>query len=175
MAPTEQFIQRLKALKEGERSRLRELAGQPLDESVPGFDLFTGLWWPLRQDSPAAPRRETSWLVAKLYGAAPVPHVRDESAFLPVVLGRCEPRDDFGRKRYRQRFDALLQAPLAALEPHLRWALCVVADAVEARRASGADWARLLHDLSTWDRGEGHRRGKDVREEWACQYLEAAR
>jgi hypothetical protein len=170
MSQTEQFIRRLEALKEGERSRLRRLAGQRLDESVPGFDLFTGLWWPLRQKSPVAPRRETSWLVAKLYGAVRVRHVPQDCAFLPVVLGKCEPRNAFARQRYRRRFDALLQAPLAAIEPGLRWALSVV-----ARRASGVDWVRLLNDLSKWDRGEEHRPGKDVREEWACQYLEAAK
>jgi hypothetical protein len=170
MTPTERFIERLKALKEGERSRLRRLAGQGLDKSVPGFDLFTGVWWPLRQKSPAAPRREASWLVAKLYGAVRVPHVPQDCAFLPVVLGRREPHDDFGRERYRRRFDALLQAPLAALEPHLRWALCVA-----ARRASGVDWVRLLNDLSKWDRDNEDPGGTDVREKWACQYLEAAK
>jgi len=170
MSQTEQFIQRLEALKKGERSRLRRLAGQPLDESVPGFDLFTGLWWPLRQSTQFAPRRETSWLVARLYGAVRVPHVPQDCAFLPVVLGRREPHDDFGREPYRRRFDALLQAPLAAIEPGLRWALSVA-----ARRPSGVDWVRLLNDLSKWDRGNEDPSGTDVREKWACQYLEAAK
>jgi hypothetical protein len=115
------------------------------------------------------------------------------------MLGRYEPREGFGRKRDRQRFDTLLQSPLASpagsmrltsptsrfdtllqsplasLEPHLRWALSVVADAVTARRVSGPDWAQLLDDVSSWDRGEEHRGGRDVREKWACQYLEAAK
>jgi len=197
MTQTVKFIQRLEALKEGERSSLRRLGGQQLDGSVPGFDLFTGLWWPLRKRNQAAPRRETSWLVAKLYCARPMPYVgqkctpaapgeacscarcpapvRQKCASLPAVLGRCEPRNDFGRKRYRQRFDALLQSPLAALEPHLRWALSVVADAVTAGRVSGPDWAQLLDDVSSWDRGEEYRRRGDVREKWACQYLEASK
>jgi len=59
------YINRLEDLQEGERSRLRRLAGMPLDAALPGFDLFTGLWWPLRQASPVAPRRETSWLVGE--------------------------------------------------------------------------------------------------------------
>lgn len=168
MSHSEKFIHRLQALKEGERSRLRRLAGQPLHESLPGFDLFTGLWWPLREKSQAAPRRETSWLVAKLYAATAVPHVKE--AVLPVVLARCEPRDDFGRKRHRRRFDALLQAPLAGLEPHLRWALSEA-----ARPASGLDWVQLLDDLRTWDRGQERPGGKHIREKWACQYLEAAK
>ena len=69
MTPTDRFIERLENLKEGEQSRLRTLAGRSLDERLDGFDLFTGLGWPLRQTSPVAPRRETSWLVAKLFGA----------------------------------------------------------------------------------------------------------
>jgi CRISPR type I-E-associated protein CasB/Cse2 len=177
MTQTEQFIRRLEALKEGERSRLRRLAGQPLDETIPGFDLFTGLWWPLRKRSPAAPRREGSWLVAKLYGAFPIPHVQPgeagRGAILPHVLGECEPREEFRRKRFRGRFDALLQATLPGLEGHLRWALSVVADAVQKQRCSGLDWAQLLQHLSIWDRGDEHRLGRDVRDIWAEEYLNA--
>lgn len=121
------FIQRLEDLKEGERSRLRRLAGQPLDATLSGFDLFTGLWWPLREKNKFAPRRETSWLVAKVYGAFPIAHLRsgDKAArpTLARVLGRCEPHDDYGRPRFRTRFDGLLCSHLSALEPHLRWAL----------------------------------------------------
>ena len=178
MTPTVQFIQQLQALKEGERSRLRQLAGQPLDESLPGFDLFTGLWWPLRQLNQKAPRRETSWLVAKLYGAFPIPYVPSEGTTqaLACVLGRCEPSDHDrdGKRRYRQRFDALLQSPLSNLEPHLRWALSVVADAIAAKKCSGLDWAQLLDELSAWHNGE---EASHVRtcEKWASQYLDAAK
>jgi hypothetical protein len=66
MTPTEQFIHKLEELQEGERSRLRRLAGQALDETLPGFDLFTGLWWPLRKDNPRAPERGSAWLVSCL-------------------------------------------------------------------------------------------------------------
>ena len=177
MTQTEKFIRKLEELQEGERSRLRRLAGQPLNQTVPGFDLFTGLWWPLREESQTAPRRETSWLVAKLYGAFPIPHIRQDgmASALARVLGKCEPRDEHGRPRFRDRFDALLCSPLSALEPHLRWALSVVADAVEKGKSPGLNWAQLLDDLSIWDRGEEHRRRTDIREEWACQYLTAAK
>jgi len=179
MTQTDQFIRRLDALKEGERSRLRTLAGKSLDETLQGFDLFSGLWWPLRQQNQAAPRRETSWLVVKLFGAFPVRHVRSDrpeaGPTLARILGWCEPHDEHARPRFRGRFDALLCSPLSALEPHLRWALPVVADAVTARRATGLDWVQLLDDLSIWDRGEEHRRGIDVRQDWARQYLEAAK
>ena len=68
MSQTAKYIKKLSDLQEGDRSRLRRLAGRPLDATLQGFDLFTGLWWPLRAKSPATPRREPSWLVAKLFG-----------------------------------------------------------------------------------------------------------
>ena len=178
MSQTIRFIRQLENLKEGERSRLRRLAGQPLDHALAGFDLFTGLWWPLRQGSPVAPRRETSWLVAKLYGAFPVPNEQGET--LPRVLGRCEPPDLHDRSRFRQRFDVLLCLPLSALEAHLRWGLSEIDKAIAGRipwlkGITGIDWAQLLDDLSIWDRGEAHRRERDVRDIWAEQYLQSAK
>jgi CRISPR type I-E-associated protein CasB/Cse2 len=187
MSMANTFIQRLEDLKEGDRSRLRRLAGQPLDATLQGFDLFTGLWWPLRQASPATPRREQSWLIAKLYGAfgSSVPHVRPESGSGPqfsAVLGLCEPKDlpEFkARDRFRRRFDAILRANLSGIEAPLCWALDEIARAVAARnpRAGGVhgiDWAQLLDDLSIWERGEEHRRNRDVRDIWAEQYLKTA-
>lgn len=198
------YIRRLEALQDGERSRLRRLAGQPLDRSLQGFDLFTGLWWPLRSMSQAPPRKETSWLVAKLFGSFPVPHICTDSwhcRTLPAVLRLCEPprpacpdtallssappdrepaRGQFlAARTFRRRFDALLCSPLPALEPHLRWALGELAHAVEGRMphakgVQGIDWARLLDDLSIWDRGEEHRRHRDIRDEWAERYLNTA-
>jgi hypothetical protein len=178
VSQTAEYIRRLEALQGGERLRLRSLAGQPLHSRLDGFDLFTGLWWPLRQRSPVTPRRETSWLIAKLYGtfADAVPHVLPEGSkqgpTLPAVLGSCEPprphcrdaalltspppdrdpaKSEFiAARRFRRRFDALLCSPLPALEPHLRWALGEVARANGAR---GIDWAILLDDLLLWDRG----------------------
>jgi len=181
MTPTEEYIQRLQGLKSGDLGLLRLSAGKGLEESLPGFDLFTGLWWPLRARSAAAPRRETSWLVAKLYGVSPIPHVRPESGkgpSLAAVLGRCEPPEENAGPRFRARFDALLCSPLSALEPHLCWALGEIARAVagrvpHARDVEGIDWVRLLDDLSIWDRGEEHRKRRDVRDEWAGEYLNA--
>ena len=174
MSATAEYIQRLEALKEGERSRLRRLAGRPLDETLPGFDLFTGLWWPLREKGKNAPRRETSWLVAKLYGSYPITHVPSEPSReteLQPILGMCEPKDERGRQRYRRKFDALLCSSLSGIEPHLSWALSVAAGAVRIGKAPGLDWVRLLDDLSIWDRGEEHRRKRDIRDIWAEEYL----
>ena len=180
MSQTEQFMRKLEGLEEGERSRLRRLAGQPLDETVPGFDLFTGLWWPLRR-SPRAPERRTAWLVAKLYGAFPLPHVGGEQAELALLLGRRERamRKEADGKRFRDRFDALLQAPLCGLEAHLRWALSAMRGAVAQKQAEGVDWVRLLDDLRLWARGpdrqdqDRKRRQCDIRDIWAQDYLNA--
>jgi hypothetical protein len=182
VSKTAEYIKGLSDLQEGERSKLRRLAGRPLDETLQGFDLFTGLWWPLRAKSPATPRREPSWLVAKLFCTFSAPHVRPDSGAgpsLPEVLGYCEPFDlpDLkARNRFRTRFDALLCSELSSLEPHLRWAMGVVEKAVDGRipqavEVKGINWVQLLDDLSIWDRGEEHRRRRDVRDIWAETYL----
>lgn len=178
MTLTEQFIRKLEGLQEGERSRLRRLAGQPLDATLPGFDLFTGLWWPLRNLSPRAPERRSAWLIAKLHSAVPVPHVRGEKAgpSLAHMVGGCEPpfTDRAAQARFRARFDALLCSPLSRVETHLHWALSVVAEAVEKRQCAGLDWAQLLNDVWIWDRGADPRGKRDIRDIWAEDYLDAA-
>ena len=177
MSQTAAFIAQLandRRFGPGERSRLRALAGRGLDENTPGFDLFTGLWWPLRQKNAAAPRREVAWLITKLFAASAVPHVVANAGaptLLPQLLGRCEPREPNAQRRFRRRFDAILQTPLSGLEPHLRWAILVAREAVVARRAAGIDWVQLTDDTSIWDRGDEHRRNRDVRDIWAEQYL----
>jgi len=176
MSQTDRFITTLenaRLLGTGERSRLRSLAGQGLDADTRGFDLFAGLWWPLRQKNQAAPRRGIAWMVCKLHATVAIPHIRRDSAALAVLLGNREPREPNARKRFRQRFDSLLQTPLTGIEPGLRWALSVVREAVVAGRAQGLDWVQLTDDLSIWDRGEEHRHHRDVRDIWAEQYLEA--
>ena len=204
MSQTLAFIQRLEDLKEGERSRLRRLAGQPLDQSLQGFDLFTGLWWPLRATNERTPRRELSWLITKLFSASSVPHVRPESGggpSLPAVLGHCEPADppDYkARDRFRRRFDAVICSSLSDIEPRLAWALDGIGRALADRvphagDVTGIDWALLLDDLSLWDREfnaddtwQAHRLNTHDRlvhchethhtpqDLWACEYLYAA-
>lgn len=167
MSQTDAFIAKLEDLEDGNRAYLRQLTGQALDHTVLGFDLFTGLWWPLRKKSPRAPERRSAWLVAKLFGAFPVPHMRDGPASLPILLGRLEPKpsEDKAQVRFRQRFDALLLSPIARLEPHLGWALSVVRKAHDRGEVKGLDWVRLLDDLWKWDRGEG------IQEAWADEFL----
>lgn len=155
--PTEQFIQTLQSLKPGDLNRLRQHAGRPLDQSVHGFDLFAGLWWPLREKNQRAPRREVAWLVAKLYAFRPVSHV--SGATLAGLLGRRRPADERARVRHQQRFDELLLLPLAQIEAALQWALTVVGDG-----GLGLDWVRLTDELSIWER-------EATRVKWSNEFL----
>ncbi|MBI2843432.1 MAG: type I-E CRISPR-associated protein Cse2/CasB [Armatimonadetes bacterium] len=179
MSQTTSFIRRMtvdRIVGPSERACLRALSGLGLDQDTSGFDVFTGLWWPLRQRSQSAPRREVAWLIAKLHAAIPVPHVRPDGGqgpSLAQVLGRSEPREEHAQRRFRCRFDTLLCNSLGALEPHLGWALSVARKAVVAGHTQGIDWVLLTDHLSIWDRGEEHRRKRDVRDIWAEQYLEA--
>jgi len=154
---TEQYINVLTNLKTGELGLLRTHAGQGLDESVDGFDLFTGLWWPLRQKNERAPRREVAWLVAKLYAFRPIPHSSGET--LACRLRQCQPNEERARDRFRQKFDEMLTLPLDKIEPALQWAL----DLLDSKDLQ-LDWVKLTDDLSVWER-------EATRLKWAEQFL----
>jgi CRISPR type I-E-associated protein CasB/Cse2 len=158
MSATEQYIEVLTRLKSGDIGLLRKHAGQGLDGSVDGFDLFAGLWWPLRKDSPKAPRREVAWLIAKLYAFCPIPQSSGDT--LVHQLRKCQPSEERERKRFQQKFDEMLFLPLDKIEPALRWALDLVAS--KDRRL---DWVKLTDDLSIWER-------ESKRIEWAKQFLQ---
>jgi hypothetical protein len=169
MTATQQFIGTLQSLKPGDLGRLRKLAGLPLDESVAGFDLFAGLWWPLREKNPRAPRREVAWLVAKLYAFCPMPQV--DGMTLPARLRRVRPDDERAAQRWQQKFDRLLVLPLSQIEPALQWAINTISKTCDippgADATEGLDWVRLTDDLSIWEREE-------TRLKWANQYLQMA-
>jgi len=154
---TEQYIEYLTRMKSGELGLLRQHAGQGLDETVDGFDLFAGCWWPLRAKSERTPRREVAWLIAKLYAFRPIPPSPGE--MLARQLARCQPNKDPAKKRFTQSFDRVLTKPLGKMEPHLRWALGLL-----ATRNLKLDWARLTDDLSIWER-------ESTRLKWANQFL----
>lgn len=164
MTATEEFIKVLEALKPGDLGLLRAHTGKELDETVGGFDLFAGLWWPLREKSPQTPRRSVAWLIAKLYAFRPLQQSSEET--LARRLRNCEPRDERDKKRFRSKFDELLLTPLDALEPALQWALGKISS-----QSKKLDWVQLTDDLSIWDRGDQHRRRRDIREVWAEEYL----
>lgn len=158
MNATGQYIDILTRLKTGELGLLRTHAGQRLDESVQAFDLFAGLWWPLRQKNERAPRREVAWLIAKLFASCPIPQLTGDT--LPRQLRRCQPNKDPAKERFRQKFDEMLLLPLDQIEPALRWALDLVASS-----GRKLDWVKLTDDLSIWER-------EATRLRWAEQYLE---
>ena len=58
MNQTALYIAKLESLKTGDLGLLGVDLGKGLDESIQGFDLFSGLWWPLRKKNPQVPRRK---------------------------------------------------------------------------------------------------------------------
>jgi CRISPR type I-E-associated protein CasB/Cse2 len=155
---TMDYIHTLESLKPGDLSLLRTHAGQGIDKSSQAFDLFAGLWWPLRQKSQRAPRREVAWLIAKLYAFCPLQ--QREGYILARQLSRCQPRTSQEAERFRQRIDGMLVQPISSMEEPLRWALAQIAAIPDA----GLDWVRLTDDLSIWER-------EDKREGWGREYL----
>ena len=157
MTATERYIYTLTCLKNGELGILRSHAGLALDESVAGFDLFAGLWWPLRQRNERAPRRKVAWLIAKLYAFCPIEHSAGET--LISQLSKCRPNEERARERFRQQFDGILNLPLSKIENLLRWVL----DQVSSKNLK-IDWVKLTNDLSIWER-------KSTRLKWAMEFL----
>ena len=157
MTATEQYVEYLTRLKSGELGLLRTHAGQGLDETVDGFDLFTGLWWPLRAKSEDTPRRQVAWLIAKLYAFRSISQSPGET--LAHQLARCRTQKD--TERFTQRFDKMLTQPLGKIEPDLRWALGLL-----AAKGLKLDWVKLTNDLSVWE-------WESKRLEWAEQFLKS--
>ncbi len=157
MTPTEQYIDVLTNLKTGELGLLRTHAGHGLHRTVDGFDLFTGLWWPLRRKNERAPRRQVAWLIAKLYAFRPIPPSPGDT--LAFQLRRCQPKDNRKGNRFRQKFDEMLTLPLDKIEPALQWAL----DLIDSKDLK-LDWVRLTNDLSIWER-------ESTRLKWAEEFL----
>ncbi len=157
MTATEQYINILTKLKSGELGLLRTHAGRGLNETVDGFDLFTGLWWPLRQKNERAPRRKVAWLIAKLYASRPLEHSPGET--LARQLGRCQPTGEKARDRFWQKFDEMLTLPLDKIEPALQWALNEIAS-----KDLKLDWVKLTDELSIWEH-------EFTRLKWAKEFL----
>ena len=158
MNATEQYVKTLTQLKTGELGLLRRHSGQALDETVDGFDLFAGLWWPLRQKSERTPRREVAWLIAKLY--AVYPNSNSPEYTLAEQLRSCQPNEERAKKRFRDKFDEILLSSLSEIEPALQWAL----SEIESHNLK-LDWAKLTNDLSKWER-------ESTRLKWAKQFLQ---
>ena len=153
MSPAHEFIVRLQKLKAGDLGRLRQLAGRDLDTSLDAFDLFSGLWWPLRQKNQRAPRRGVAWLIIRLYAACPIPHENGRTLAREIALAaRSDPAAE-------ERFNRLLTMPLGRVEPALRGLLPYV-----THSSNKLDWDRLTDDLSIWER-------QQTRLKWAEEFL----
>lgn len=155
--PAELYIENLMQLKPGDLGLLRSHAYNDLDESIDGFDLFTGLWWPLRKKNQAAPRRKVAWLIAKLYAFRPLLHSPGET--LAYQLGRCRPKGTNEKEQFQKIFDEMLTLPLDQLEPALRYSLDLLAS-----KQLKLDWVRLTNDLSIWEK-------ENTRLKWAKDFL----
>lgn len=170
----------------GGLTTVRLAPGLNLDQDIAAFDIFTGVWWPIRQKSPQVPRRKVAWLVTKLIAFYPIPHREDQTLFLH--LGRIESQlEENDRKRFRHRVHQVLISPFNQLEPHLHWAIGQIK---ELSPNPSLDWVQLTDDLSIWDQGYRYYKEKisisreeylsilgatphhyDVRQKWAYQYL----
>jgi CRISPR type I-E-associated protein CasB/Cse2 len=161
VTPTEQYIEVLTHLKSGELGLLRKHAGQGLDQSVDGFDLFAGLWWPLRANNQRAPRRAVAWLIAKLYAFRPIEHSPGQT--FAWQLGRCRQGNDPENDSVAQRVDRMLTLPIDKIEPALQWALDSLAS-----KGLKLDWVKLTDDLSVWER-------ETTRLKWAEEFLKSSK
>jgi hypothetical protein len=177
MSQTRDYLKRLARLDTGELTVLRSLAGRPLSDRLHGFDLFTGMWWPLRQRSPRTPRREPSWVVAKLWATygRQLPFADASDVHPPGVaalLGSIQPRDENERGPFRHRVQGMLACNVRGVERPLRWALDSIAAVHHGRPL---DWVGLLTDLSKWDEPGTEFAASDIRIRWAREYLAATR
>jgi hypothetical protein len=155
-----EYIQRLTMLKDGELSVLRNLQYKQLDTGLSGFDLFTALWWPLREKGKHAPRREAAWLIAKLYAARKMQHKSDQklSILLGMIYHKLIHKDQRKADQVRALNDKLLSLPIYAIEPTLNQCLDLI-----KREFDALDWVRLLDTISAWEL-------PSIRERWAQEF-----
>lgn len=158
MTSTEKYIEILTNLKSGDLGLLRTQVHGGLDRSVDSFDLFAGLWWPLRQHNQRAPRRQIAWLIAKLYGYCPIRHVK--GAYFAQQMGIAKPSNNRDLLNYRRRFNQILNSPVSQQEFQMQWALSWLQE-----RTGQIDWVKLTDDLSVWERDT-------TRLRWATEYLQ---
>ncbi|MGC8840676.1 MAG: type I-E CRISPR-associated protein Cse1/CasA [Candidatus Sumerlaeaceae bacterium] len=163
------FIGRLAenpGLKAGNLALLRTLATRNLSSDLQAYDLFTGLYWPIRQRSPRAPRRVDAWLVAKLYARFPwSPSTEEQDAFPAHLrqLWRLGAANEMFRRYIRRRFDALFASGHGEREANLSSIFSCLQKAFRSQPARKVahpvlpgsrlplDWARLLDELRDWD------------------------
>ncbi len=145
-------------LKGGHLARLRALAMKKLSADVSAYDLFTGLYWPIRGRSPRAPRRNDAWILAKLYAKFPWVPSADNVHTLPEHLSRlCLTLPTASLAR---RFDRLFVMRGKDIELALQQLLALTRKPLQASAVTHPllpgkfpplNWSRLLHEMRDWD------------------------
>lgn len=166
MSPTEQFIYSLSEMKDGEKNRFRLAAGTRPDQSTEAFDLFTGIWWPLRQKYQNAPKRETAWVVCSLFSLFSVPHC--EGKTIARQLAQLEPLSEREKNRYRVKVNEILNSTISSIPDRLRWALGLL-----SAHQKEIDWVRLTNDLSIWETGDTGSQREKISKIWLREYVES--
>ncbi len=152
----QQFINRLKQLKESDKgaiAKLKRNAGNILAESRGVHAIFYRLL------PPNTPRRHEQWyfLVATLFPLA-------ESASkgsLGFALRLAKDKNKTGEKGYDRRIEVLLDADADQLSFRLRQVIRLLKSAEVA-----VNWEQLLKDLKNWNYVE-----RSVQERWARDYF----
>lgn len=168
--PTKRFIEKLELMSKAEQSILCNHSNLPINHSLNGFDIFTGLWWPLRQKYQNTPRRDVSWLIAKLYAKYPIKHAQKDFNSFAKLLGKNKPKENDWTK-FKNHFDSILNSSLDNIEYHISWGLSILYIAAKKNKNITLNWVQLIDDLSIWDRGKEHRKKIQIQVEWAKQFL----
>ncbi|MDA1129539.1 MAG: type I-E CRISPR-associated protein Cse1/CasA [Chloroflexi bacterium] len=138
--------QATRVLNHGDWSVLSEAAYKSMQESPAGFDVLTGLLWPLRSTTRGLPSRNVAWLVLKLMSSVPsgARTLLSDATFSPL---RDLPKREAGQKTKGGSAPFRYPVSLPAghrLESELRRA---IASNNKSRSPRPIDWANLCHDL----------------------------
>ncbi len=160
---TPKFIARIISLGLGQLNLFRSQKYKPINASVESFDLFSGIWWNLRQNNQWTPPREVSWLIAKLYAQYPTRH-KPRAYFAIQFRNALFNLDKSNWRKQRLTFDSLLTAELDSIEPYLVWALSIMHQHFRKTEKIPLDWVQLTDDLSNWNKDK-------TKIEWSNQFL----
>jgi len=144
-AGTRRFIAATKRLDAGAWIALAAAAGRSMEEHPAAFDIFTGLYWPLRSGQDRLPSRGAAWMILKLMATAGRgrPRLGDrDGSFRPWE--KLEPAASPAKqKRYPRATPAGLR-----LETELRE---IIRKAVASNPSTRIDWSGLcqfVHEVT---------------------------
>lgn len=155
LSPEQQFINRLKALKESDKgaiAKLKRNAGNTKAESRDVLPIF----FRLLPHGVSRWREDHYFLVATLFPLANAA----ESGTLGTALKAARDKNKTGEKGYDRRMEVLLDSDVDQLPFRLRQAVKLIKSA-----EIPVNWAGLLKDLSNWNHID-----RFVQEKWARDY-----